>query len=156
MGGKQFKITEGQTVTLEKQVDLRVDVLAYFDGENLNLGTPTLNDLSIDMEVTENFRSRKLRVAKFRAKSRYRKVIGHRQHMSTVKFTNVGEKASKSAKSEKTAEAVEITKTAKKTEKVAKPVKAVKATKTAKSEKPVNAEKPAKTVKKETKKGKAK
>lgn len=95
MGGKQFKIKEGQTVKLESQPNLKVDVLAYHDGKNLLVGTPVLSDYEVDAVIEETFRDKKIRVAKFRAKSRYRKVKGHRQEMSIVKFNSVSKKGSK-------------------------------------------------------------
>ncbi|MBU0576523.1 bL21 family ribosomal protein, partial [Patescibacteria group bacterium] len=44
---------------------------------------------SVTLKLLNHGRSKKIRVGKFRAKSRYRKVFGHRQPQSTVEVVKI-------------------------------------------------------------------
>lgn len=90
--GKQYKVEPGKPLT--------VDSLGLTDGENVVLdkvllhkkddtvevGTPYIKDFTISAAVVSNSRGKKIRVLRFRAKSKYHKVTGHRQELSTVKI----------------------------------------------------------------------
>lgn len=105
-GGKQYKINEGDIIdierlpsTPEKAVTFR-DVLMVTDGEDVQLGFPILTGASVLGTVVEDLRGEKIRVAKFKAKARYRRVMGHRQALTRVKIDSIllnGEKAMKKA-----------------------------------------------------------
>lgn len=97
IGGKQLKISEGDTFQIEHQADVKFDVLAFNDGSGVDLGTPLLKDVVVKASVLEEVKSKKVRVARFRAKSRYDKVKGHRQVMSVIKITDISKKGEKKA-----------------------------------------------------------
>lgn len=98
LGGKQFKIQEGSTFEIERQTALKFDVLFYADGKDTKIGTPYLTDVEIAAEVLDEIRGAKIRVARFKSKSRYRKVKGHRQPLSVVKINGVSVKGSAAVK----------------------------------------------------------
>jgi large subunit ribosomal protein L21 len=100
LGGKQFKIKEGETLKIERQEKLLIDVLAYSDDKNVYIGDPVLNDVVVKASVIGDEMSKKLRVGRFRSKSRYHKVKGHRQPLSIIKIDGIGlkEKESKAIK----------------------------------------------------------
>lgn len=100
IGGKQLKITEGQTFRIEHQDKLNFEVLAYSDGKETLIGTPILSNITIKASILGEERGRKVRVARFKAKSRYEKVNGHRQPLSIVKVDTILKKAEKKAKEE--------------------------------------------------------
>ena len=97
IGGKQLKISEGDTFQIEHQADVKFDVLAFNDGSGVDLGTPLLKDVVVKASVLEEVKSKKVRVARFRAKSRYDKVKGHRQVMSVIKIDSISKKGEKKA-----------------------------------------------------------
>lgn len=105
-GGKQYKVTEGDVLHVERiAADTNTsvtfsDVLLLIDGDTVKVGTPFVSGLSVTATVVNHPRGEKIRVAKFKAKSRYRRVMGHRQSLSTIKIDAIGEKA-KAAKAEK-------------------------------------------------------
>lgn len=88
--GKQYKVSPGDSlvvdrVTAEAGKKLEViDVLLIADGDKVTVGQPTVAKAKVTFTVGEHSRSKKLRVAKFKAKSRYRRVKGHRQSQSTL------------------------------------------------------------------------
>lgn len=95
LSGKQFKVTEGDEFITDKvdheegETFSADGVLALRTEDELQLGQPLLEDTKVELEVLKQQRSKKLRVAKFKAKSRYRRVKGHRQHQSVVKVTSI-------------------------------------------------------------------
>src|SRR5690242_7610735 len=109
-GGKQYKVSEGSVVELEKlAVEAGKDVvfdqvlLQVADGI-VNVGTPTVFGVTVTGKVLDHVKAKKIRVAKFKAKSRYRKVHGHRQQLTRVQIASIG----KAKKTEKAAEEKEV------------------------------------------------
>ncbi len=106
-GGKQYKVTEGQTVDLEKlavQAGESVNfdnVLLYVADGTVKIGQPQLDDVVVTAKVVDQIKGDKIRVAKFKAKARYRKVIGHRQHLTRVRIETIAAKGEKKPKEEK-------------------------------------------------------
>ncbi len=95
LAGKQFRVQEGDEFVIDK-IDAEEDkdfeieeVLFIRDGKDIKLGTPLIKDASVKLKLLEQFRSKKLRVAKFKAKSRYRRVRGHRQRQSKIKIISI-------------------------------------------------------------------
>jgi len=56
-----------------------LDVLLVADGEDVTVGRPTVAGARVIAEVVEHSREKKIVVFKYKAKTRYRKKIGHRQ-----------------------------------------------------------------------------
>jgi large subunit ribosomal protein L21 len=93
-GGKQYKVSEGDVITVERvATDLGAtitfsEVLMLADEGKLTFGQPFITDISVTGKVLENPRGEKLRIAKFKAKARYRRVTGHDKNFQRSKFTN--------------------------------------------------------------------
>jgi large subunit ribosomal protein L21 len=92
LGSKQFLVREGDVIELERQEKpLKVEVLLYSDGQKTVIGEPEIKDISVKAEVAEEKLGKKVRVARFKKKSRYERVRGHRQPMSVVKIEKIGD-----------------------------------------------------------------
>ena len=93
-GGKQYKVSEGDVIRVEKlglEVGENVNfdsVLALNDGE-LKLGAPTLSGVSVSAKVISNANAKKVIVYKYKRKSGYHKKNGHRQQISVVKIEKI-------------------------------------------------------------------
>ncbi len=94
-GGKQYLVRENDEIVVDKidteaKKELKLAVLATFedDGKTLNLGTPTLKE-TIKAMVVEHGKGDKVRVAKFKAKVRYRKVMGFRAQLTKLKIGKI-------------------------------------------------------------------
>jgi large subunit ribosomal protein L21 len=92
-GGKQYIVKEGDVVKIEKleaNVGDKVsfDTLLSAEGDKVTLGTPSLGQ-NVSGEVTEQGRSAKVEVVKYKAKSRYTRRTGHRQAFTKVKITKI-------------------------------------------------------------------
>lgn len=94
-GGKQYKVSEGDTLVIEKlPVDkggayVFEEVVAYSDGDDLTLGAPTVTGITVSAVVVEHLRGEKISVRKFKAKSHYRRQTGHRQALTKVSISSI-------------------------------------------------------------------
>ncbi|WP_199610833.1 50S ribosomal protein L21 [Flocculibacter collagenilyticus] len=94
-GGKQHRVTEGQTIRLEKLdaetgVALEFDnVLMVADGEDIKIGAPFVAGGKVTAEVVTHGRGDKIKVVKFRRRKHSRKQMGHRQWFTEVKITGI-------------------------------------------------------------------
>ena len=80
-GGKQYKVTEGDTLFIEK--------LASEAGENvtfdkITVGTPVVEGAKVDASVVKNGKGKKVIVFKYKPKKGYRRKQGHRQPYTKV------------------------------------------------------------------------
>jgi len=91
LGGRQFKVSEGETFEIESRENLDNEVLAYSDGEKSEFGNP-LKGFTVTLEKVEDKKADKIRVVKFKAKSRYRRQVGHKQHMSVLRVKSISKK----------------------------------------------------------------
>ncbi len=89
-GGKQYRVTEGDTIFIEKLPVEAGDavtfdkVLAVIDGDNLTVGTPTVAGAKVEASVVKNGKGKKIMIFKYNPKKGYRKRQGHRQPYTKV------------------------------------------------------------------------
>lgn len=96
-GGKQYIVSAGDTVTIEKMKgDFNVGDTVTFDnvlltnsGDSTVVGSPNVKGASVSGELKQIGRARKVEVIKYKAKSRYYKNRGHRQPFFKVLITKV-------------------------------------------------------------------
>ena len=101
-GGKQYRVQEGDIITIEKikaEVGETVafdKVLVLSDGNDVKVGTPYL-DAAVTGSVVEHGKGQKVIIFKYKAKKDYRKKQGHRQPYTMVKIESLGGAAPKKA-----------------------------------------------------------
>ena len=132
-GGKQYKVVEGERVdvdrlAVEPDTELKLEqVLLLVDGDKVDVGTPTVNGISVLAKVEQHVKGPKLIVFKYRPKKRIRVKTGHRQTYTRLLIEQVGNTKSEKAPVVEKPVIVEKTGTAKKPA-VEKAVKSEKAT----------------------------
>ncbi len=90
-GGKQYKAQEGEILRVEKLAGEVGDsisfdkILMFSDGENVNIGTPLLEDVAVSGHIVEQGKAKKIIVFKYKRRKRYRRKRGHRQQFTAVK-----------------------------------------------------------------------
>lgn len=94
-GGKQYRVSEGETVIVDK-VSQKKDEKINFDKVQLlvvdgkvELGKPYLPKVKVIGKVLEEFREKKIKVAKFKAKVRVRRTIGFRARLTKIKIEKI-------------------------------------------------------------------
>lgn len=84
--GHQYKVSEGEEILVPHVNDkFEADVLLLVDGEEVKVGSPVLTDVKLSTKIlAEAEKGEKIRVFKYKAKSRYRKTIGSRPTYTRV------------------------------------------------------------------------
>lgn len=101
-GGKQYKVTEGDKIQVEK-LEAKVGSKVIFDevvavgGDKLKVGTPFVAGYTVEAKVLEHGKGEKLVIYKYKAKKDYRRKNGHRQPYTLVEITKLGGEAKKAA-----------------------------------------------------------
>ena len=93
-GGKQYRVTPGQTLRLEKlegeagsKIQLG-NVLMVEDGGKIQTGSP-LPNASVEATIIQTDRSDKVLVFKKKRKKQYRRKSGHRQDFTAVRIEKI-------------------------------------------------------------------
>jgi len=100
-GGKQYLVSEGQKLKIEKVSTPKGDVVKFdkvlllSDKSKFELGKPYLKSTVVEAKLIKEGRSRKVIVFKYKPKKRYRIKRGHRQHFTEVEITKIGATAAK-------------------------------------------------------------
>ncbi|MBU0650118.1 50S ribosomal protein L21 [Patescibacteria group bacterium] len=92
LAGRQFVVKEGDTLQVTRQAELADEVLFYKNDAGVKVGTPYVQDVQVELEKVEDKKAKKVVIARFRAKSRHRRKVGHRQPISVVKVKSIQEK----------------------------------------------------------------
>lgn len=93
-GGKQYIVKQGDEIVVDKIAGnvgdkVEIPVLASFtDAGQVTLGLPEL-EKKVSSEILETGKGTKIRVAKFKAKVRYRNVKGFRPTLTRLKIITV-------------------------------------------------------------------
>ena len=94
-GGKQYKVSEGDTLFIEK-LDVEEGASVTFDqvlmageGENVTVGAPTIDGATVEAKVVKNGKAKKIYVFKMKRKKNYRRKKGHRQPYTKVEITKI-------------------------------------------------------------------
>ncbi len=98
-GGKQYKVSVGDTIKIEKMKDKE-----YKEGDNIifdkiimvdngvdstDIGAPYINGAKVSASIVSIGRDQKITVIKYKQKSRYFKKNGHRQPHFMVKINSI-------------------------------------------------------------------
>lgn len=93
-GGKQYKVAEGEIIKLEKlsaEVGEIVEfpVLLLANKTDVKVGSPFIAKSTVKASIVEHGRGDKIKIIKFRRRKHHRKQMGHRQHYTAVKITEI-------------------------------------------------------------------
>ena len=94
-GGKQYKVTEGDILYVEKLPNEAGDtvtfdqVLAVSDGEKATFGQPTVSGARVQANVVKIGKGKKVIVFKYKPKKNYKRKQGHRQPYTKIEITQV-------------------------------------------------------------------
>jgi large subunit ribosomal protein L21 len=93
-GGKQYRVSEGDTLAVELLVGNPGDEIVFSDvlflgGDTPKIGTPAVAGASVKAQIVDHDRGERLIVFKFKRRKRFKKKNGHRQHFTSVKITSI-------------------------------------------------------------------
>ncbi len=94
-GGRQYRAEVGNSFVTEKlphevgeQIEME-NVLLLADGEEVKIGQPTVEGVTVKATVVEQFRGKKIFVWKYKPKKRYRRRKGHRQSYTRLRVDEI-------------------------------------------------------------------
>jgi large subunit ribosomal protein L21 len=94
-GGKQYRVAVGNAVEVEKldgEIGSTVtleDVLLVADGDNVEVGQPTVTGANVVAKITGQYRGTKVMVFRYRPKKRIRVRKGHRQYLTRLEIESI-------------------------------------------------------------------
>ena len=94
-GGKQYRVKQGETLLVERLPEAEgatVDLLPLLivDGETL-LDGDGLDNVTVQARIVAHERGPKLRIVKFKPKRGYKRRNGHRQDLTRIEITSLGQ-----------------------------------------------------------------
>lgn len=95
IGGSQYKIKEGDELEVDRlpqkegeEIELPEVLLVVSDGE-VKIGQPQVSEAIVKAKIISHFKGEKIRVSRFKAKSRYRKVKGFRASLTRIRIEKI-------------------------------------------------------------------
>ena len=93
-GGKQYKVAEGDIVSIEKlkSKNERVEfeeVLLTVNSEEIKVGRPLVEGAKVEAKILEEGKGKKKMVFRYKNKTRRRKKKGHRQTYTKIQITKI-------------------------------------------------------------------
>jgi len=95
IGGKQYKVQEGDIIFVEKidraegeTVEFN-DVLAVSTGEEFVMGSPTVSGASVSANILKHGKDKKIYVMTYKSKKNEKRKIGHRQPHTKIQITTI-------------------------------------------------------------------
>ena len=93
-GGKQYRVTEGQQIFVEKLPGEPGDTVTFDDvlmigGDSPVVGQPTVKGAKVEAKIVAHDRAKKVIVFKFKRRKNYRRKQGHRQAYTQLHITGI-------------------------------------------------------------------
>jgi len=111
-GGKQYRVHQDEHLLVERLPDaegatIDLPTLLFVDGETMVDGAD-LSKVTVQATIVAHERGPKLRIVKFKPKRGYKNRNGHRQDLTRIKISTLGQSAgSSSARKAKATETTE-------------------------------------------------
>ena len=100
-GGKQYRVSPGdvlrvETIAAEEGAIWSFDtVLMVSDGDDLIVGSPTVEGATVEAQIRSHGRAKKIEIIKFRRRKHHQKRTGHRQNYSEICIQSINGKGAK-------------------------------------------------------------
>jgi large subunit ribosomal protein L21 len=98
LGGRQHLVHEKDILEVNrldteegKAFDIE-EVLLVQNGEDIKIGTPTVKGAKVKAKLLEHTKGNKVVKQTYKAKSRYRRKVGHRQALSKIEIAGISSK----------------------------------------------------------------
>ncbi len=95
-GSKQYKVSIDEFVEIEKLEGKAGDKVTFdkvlavkADDADLKVGSPLVDGASVQAEIVDQFRAKKVWAFKMKRRKGYRRTIGHRQNLTRVRITAI-------------------------------------------------------------------
>lgn len=95
INGSQHKVAVGdelavEKINVEKGKTIELDeVLLLVADQKVKIGQPLVKGAKVKVKVLDQIKGEKIRVAVYKAKSRYRRVKGHRKQLTKIRIEKI-------------------------------------------------------------------
>ena len=91
--GHQYQVSEKDEILVDKLPEGKEpEVLLFVDGDKVKVGKPVLKDVTVKIKVVNEEKGDKIKVFKFKSKSRYRRHRGFRPQYSRILIEKISSK----------------------------------------------------------------
>ncbi len=89
--GRQYMVSPQDEFLVDRISEDKIiaDILLFKDGDKVKIGKPNLEEVKIKLEKVEDVKGNKIKVLKYKAKSRYRKRIGFTPLFSKLRLESI-------------------------------------------------------------------
>jgi len=98
-GGKQYRVSQGDLVTIEKLGSqggggakgdtVHFEEVLLVGGDTTIIGEPTVAGARVSGTIVEQDRDAKILIHKHKRRKNYRRTMGHRQYITRVRITDI-------------------------------------------------------------------
>ena len=93
-GGKQYRVSEGQTLRVEKLPGAPGDKVSFDEvlmvsGDAIKIGQPLVSGASVNATIVAQDKAKKVIVFKFKRRKNYRRKQGHRQLFTELRVDGI-------------------------------------------------------------------
>jgi len=96
LGGNQFTVKKGDVIDVKKlslklwdTSDTQALLISDEEWKDTKIGTPFVEGSKVEFKVLDQFKGKKVRVFKMKAKKRYARNIGFRPHLTKIEITEI-------------------------------------------------------------------
>jgi large subunit ribosomal protein L21 len=95
LSGTQYKVEENQVVTTnflnlkDGETSSTDQVLLISEDEKVTVGNPTIPQAIVEFKIIKSYSGKKVKVFKYKAKSRYRKTMGFRPQQTDIQISKI-------------------------------------------------------------------
>jgi len=98
INNKQYLVKKDQVLNIELQDNsikkIELQPLLIIDEQKIEVGMPLAKDFKVKAEVVGKSKADKIKVLKYKAKKRIKKITNHRQNYSQIKILEINKKNS--------------------------------------------------------------
>jgi large subunit ribosomal protein L21 len=93
-GSRQFKVTEGQTLTIDRVPGNAGDTFKFekvlmVGGDKIALGSPTLKGAVVEATIKSQTKGEKVTIFKYLRRKNYKRTRGHRQPVTVLEIGKI-------------------------------------------------------------------
>jgi len=96
-GGQQFRVAPGSEIEVPRvegevgdKVTLSRVLMVGGDDGSCDVGSPALDNVRAQAEILVQGKAPKVLVQKFKRRKNYRRILGHRAHITRLKIVSIG------------------------------------------------------------------
>ncbi len=94
--GRQFTVVEGDILKVNAYPNTSAgdsieinDIIMLGDGQSARFGNPKIQNVTVKATILENRKDKKITIIKKKRRQGYKRVKGHRQHLSVIKISSI-------------------------------------------------------------------